>query len=71
MVKELEKDPQFCRAAGTHLSKILRHDAEKRGILHRADGYILISDLLNQRSVKEFGIDLVVLKALVAIEAKV
>ena len=38
------------------MSYLLRHGAEKEGLMIRSDGYILMEDLLNHRTMKKIKV---------------
>ena len=38
------------------MSYLLRHGAEKEGLMIRSDGYILMDDLLNHRTMKKIKV---------------
>ena len=48
------------------MSQVLRHGAEERGIQVRPDGYILLSDLLAVKGMKNLGANINVVKHIVA-----
>ena len=48
------------------MSYILRHGAEKEGIMMRADGYIQLQEMLNVRSIKKNKVTVAVVEHIVA-----